>query len=183
MRNEHPELLKCAYGISSDAGLDGQFGHTFMMDFDGVSLNEILQWLKKVQDEWRLSNIYVIRTKHGFNAMSCDIMPLKHICEIGNQVESPCDRDFIKFNHKRGYMTLRFGKDKELVTILPNDSDKYVKSNAHASFLEWFFNIEIERAGRFNTTHKIKIIQYTSEKNGSHYQIFTTERKGLVTSI
>jgi hypothetical protein len=192
---ESNKLMKCCYGISSDAGLDGRFGHTFMMDFDtfmmdfdgkcdmSEGLNDILAWLKKMQDEWGLSNIYVIRTKHGFNAMSCDIMPLKYICQIGNRVDSPCDMEFIKFNKERGYFTLRFGKDKDLVTILPSGSQKYVKSNAHRLFLEWYFNIEIEPSGRFNTTKKIKIIQYTSDKNGHHYQSFITERKGLVTSI
>jgi hypothetical protein len=180
------KLMKCCYGISSDAG--GHMGHVFMMDFDGkcdisAGLNDTLVWLKKVQDEWNLSNIYVIRTKHGFNAMSCDIMPMKHICSIGNRVDSPCDREFIKFNKKRGYFTLRFGNDKDLVTILPNKSNKYVKSNAHRLFLEWYFNIDINISDMFNSTEKLKIIQYTSDKNGHHYRIFVTERKGLVTSI
>lgn len=174
--NKKSKIMKCCYGISSDAGLKGQFGHTFFADADHVKPSEFIAWLKKVQDEWGLSNIYVIRTEHGLNACSCDIMPLLHIGDIQNRIDSPCDRDFFKYNSARGYLTLRFGHDKELLCILPSMSRKYVKSNALRLFLNWYFDIEIEPMGRFNMTTKVTIVQYCSDKNGHHQVIETTDR-------
>lgn len=179
-RNKISETLKCCYGISSSAGLDE---HVFVTDIDGYSKESVIGYLLYLQHgDLDLSDIYVIKTEHGYNAISCDIMPLKRIYEIGNEVLSIADREFFKYGYKRGYYTIRFGADKELTMILPNKSNRYVKSNAHANFLEWFFHIKIPRDERFNCMKTIKVIQYTSEKNGHHFRTFTSERKGLVTS-
>jgi hypothetical protein len=158
--------LKCCYGISSQA--DRHYGHIMIMDYDHQKYNAVLTHLMHLQEEYELSNIYVIKSTHGYNAVCLDINPISLYYNMGMSVFSPCDREFMKYGFDRGYYTLRFDKDKALVDILEKDSRKYTKSLAHKIFLEWFFGIVIEHNERFNDAKTLTVIQYPSSKNGYH---------------
>ena len=156
--------VKVCYGISSK--VYGIWG-VFMADFDGVSLAEVKTYLKDVQYNYDISDIYVIRSTNGYNAIALDIMPVSLVYQIGMNIESPADRNFYKAGMTRDYFTLRFDSSKKLLGILKNKSVKYEKSLAHKLFLEWFFGIKIPDSN-FNDTKTLDIIQYPSSKDGYH---------------
>ena len=160
------KMVKCCYGISSNCN-DKPY-HVFMADYDNLSLNAVKKHLLFVQQDYNLSDIYVIKSTNGFNAICLDKLPLTIIYDIGTNVFSPCDRDFFKYGYGRKYFTLRFDNDKELECILDNRSTKYEKSFAHKEFLEWYFNIKI-RCKPLDSNESLDIIQYPSSKNGFHY--------------
>lgn len=162
------ELL-CCYGVSSKAD-ENNLDHVFMLDFDNCLYASVVNELLGLQKEYGLSDIYIIESTNGYNAISLDILSLSIIYNIGHDVLSLCDKNFIHYGFERGYYTLRFDRDKKLKKILKNDSKKYKKSLAHKLFLEWFFEIKIDFDNCFNCYSKIKLIQFPSNKNGYHLQ-------------
>ena len=156
----------CCYGISSKASVDNQ--HVLFLDYDTKNLHNIVEHLHYLQEEYGLSDIYVIGSTNGFNAVCLDVLPLSVCYAIGTDILSPCDRDFFKYAFNRGYFTLRFDCDKELRFILESDNRKHERSLAHKKFLEWFFSIEIKDDSSFNGYTKIDFIQFPSSKNGYH---------------
>lgn len=157
-------MFKCCYGISSKAD---QYEHVFMMDYDGYGLESVVNHLKLIQQEFNMSNIYIIESTNGYNAICLDTMALSLIYQIGNDIYSIADKDFVKYGFERGYYTLRFDEDKRLIRVLERRNERR-KSTAHALFLQWFFNIDIDFDKTFNENTKIKVIQYPSNKNGYH---------------
>lgn len=162
------DTLKCCYGISSKCGYNKATDHVFMMDYDIKNIYDVVEHLKNIQKEYNLSDIYVISSSNGYNAISLDIIGLPIIYCIGIDICSPTDKKFTTIGYHRGYYTLRFDRDKEIVDILKNRSNKYYKSLAHKQFLEFFFNIEINNNHTFNENEMLDIIQYHSNKNGYH---------------
>jgi len=166
-RKKTKRYIKVCYGISSQAGESDN--HIFMSDYDGYSLESVVNHLRPIQKEFNLSDIFIIESTNGFNALSLDLLPNSLIYMIGSDVYSIADHKFFKYGFDRGYYTLRFDKDKKLVRILRNNSMKYKKSLAHKLFLEWFFDIKIDGSNNnFDDNKKIRIIQYRSEKHGFH---------------
>lgn len=161
------KMIKCCYGISSKA--DNNNGHIFMIDYDGIGIDSVIDHLKQVQKEFNLSDIFVIKSTNGYNALSLDILFPSLIYSIGVSVESPADRNFFKYGFDRGYYTLRMDQDKTLHSILYNKSMTYDKSMAHKLFLEWFFDIYIDSDYCFNDNKTLNIIQYPSGKDGYHF--------------
>lgn len=159
--------IDCCYGISSLVPNDGK--HIFMIDYDHVSFYSIVEDLHRIQAVYGLSDIYVIESTNGYNALSFDKLPLKLNYEIGIQ-SILTDRDFVLYGFDRGYYTLRFDKDKKLERVLPTTFNKFPKSNAHREFMEWFFKKDIKKDSLFDDNKKLDIIQYPSDKNGYHVQ-------------
>lgn len=162
------EKLPCCYGISS---LTQDNQHIFMADSDGISFYTFRLEMKRIQAVYDLSDIFIIKSTHGFNAFSLDKLTLNLIYDIGIN-SRVMDRDFFVYGLPRGYFTLRMDQDKQLATILncivPN---KFEKSNAHRLFTEWFFNLIIPpKKDHFDNNTKLDIIQYPSDKNGYHLQ-------------
>jgi hypothetical protein len=160
-------LLKCCYGIGSKA--DNHYGHVLFFDYDKVTYADVLTHLTSLQQEYDMSNIYVIKSTHGFNAICLDINPISLWYSMGIAIDSPVDRKFMKYGFERGYYTLRMGKDKTLCNILESESRKYTKSYPHKAFLEYFFDIKIKQDDRFNDHDKLKLIQFPSTKDGYHF--------------
>jgi hypothetical protein len=156
--------FKCCYGISSKTDA----GNILMFDYDQKDLYNFRQYLLYIQKSYNLSNIYIMSSKHGYNAICLDVMPLYIIYNIGIDILSPCDKNFFKYGYRRGYFTLRFDIDKKLIEILKSENRLYEMSIGHKLFLEWFFSIKIENCNKFNYSSKITIIQYPSNKNGYH---------------
>jgi len=159
------QKLKYCYGITSET--DDRLNHVFMMDFDGIGLQTVKDYLNEIQVDNNLSDIYIIESTNGYNAISLDKLPQSLIYNWGNYAYSPADRQFLKIGFERGYFVLRFGHDKKLVETLINASNVYEKSLAHKKFLEWFFDIKIICAP-LDTNKKINLIRYPSEKHGYH---------------
>lgn len=160
-------MLKCCYGISSQVN---QFEHIFMIDYDHVDLKDITMHLIDLQQDYGLSDIYIIESTHGYNAVSLDCLPISLIYNIGMRVDCPGDRQFFRYGFNRGYYTMRFDKDKKLIGILKSKNHFYEKSIQHKKFLEWFFGITITIDDKFIDGNTIDVIQYPSTKNGFHLQ-------------
>lgn len=164
--------LNCnvCYGISSKA--DDKHGHVIFWDYDDNDFLIFLKYLERMQKMYNLSDIYIIKSTNGYNALCLDIVNAGVIFDMGTNVFSPCDRDFYKYGYQRGYYTLRFDRDKILENVLiSHNTPTYKKSFAHKVFLEWFFasdNLKIDYDNFFNDYTKLKIIQYPSKKNGFH---------------
>lgn len=139
-----------------------------MIDYDKVEYKTIIEHLLHIQKMYNLSDIYVIETTHGFNAICLDKLPIAVINDIGTSVLSPADRDFFKYGFKRGYFVIRFDWDKKLLDILKSNNNIYEKSQFHKDFLEWFFKITI-RGENWDENKKGNIVQYPSNKNGYHF--------------
>jgi len=153
------------YGISSKISKNE---HVFMIDFDGISFKRVISELLHIQFDNQLSDIYVIRSTNGYNAICLDKLTLNMIYNIGINSKI-ADQDFFKYGFKREYFVLRFDKDKELICTLKSNSDKYEKSFAHYNFLNMSFGIEKQLDFTFDSNTVIDIIQYPSNKNGYHY--------------
>jgi len=159
------QTYKFCYGISSKTS-DNQ--HVFMADFDGVNLNTVIHYMRRLQMDYNLSDIYIIESKNGFNCISLDKLTLNLIYSIGNNMEK-ADPNFYKYGFERGYYVLRFDKDKKLTDILKNPSCKYNKSLAHTLFLRFFFNgLKIQTDFTFDNYTNFELIKYHSKKNGYH---------------
>jgi len=162
--------LKCCYGISSKVKNDQFNRHIFMIDYDHVDIISVKKHLKHLIDVYKLSDIYLIESTHGYNALSLDLLPIGLIFDMGINVFSPADRDFFKYGFNRQYYVLRFDIDKKLVEIVKSKYNLHDKSLAHKKFIEWFFNIKISNSDKFNNNTKLDVIQYPSNKNGYHLQ-------------
>jgi hypothetical protein len=162
-------LLKCCYGITSKANENEIQGHCLFLDYDKKDRACVIEHLNYIQYEYHLSDIFVIKSTNGFNAVVLDVLPLAECLRIMIDVSSPIDRDFATYGFNRGYYTLRFGSDKELFMIIPSAKRSYERSLAHKKFLEFFFGIQIKDDGSFNDFTKLGIIQFPSDKDGYHY--------------
>ena len=156
--------VKVCYGISSEVD---RYSHVIMLDYDNISLEDVLLHIIQMQKEYDFSDFYVIKSTNGFNVMCLDMLPFSLIYSIGMNIESPADRDFFKAGFDRQQFTLRFDCDKTLLGIVTNNSKKYTKSLAHKKFLEFFFDILIHDSN-FDDNNKIDIIQFPSNKDGYH---------------
>lgn len=161
-------MFKCCYGISSKADENG--GNALFLDYDKVTLETTLEHIEYLQDEYHLGNVYLIKSTNGFNAICLDVIPLSLCYAIGNDVISPCDRNFFKYGFERGYYTLRFDCSKQFLTIVRSSNSWYLKSLAHKNFLNWFFDpdLVIMDDGRFNNYSKVNLVQFPSDKDGYH---------------
>jgi hypothetical protein len=155
---------KVCYGISSYCP---DRTHIFMLDFDMKPLSTVVKACQTIQDLYNLSDMYIIRSENGYNVLTFDKTTLGLIYSIGLATVN-ADHDFFRFGFKRGYYVLRFGSDKEIVSILRNNSKKYEKSTAHAIFVSEFFNQPIDYDGTFDKNTTLTIVQYPSDKNGYH---------------
>ena len=162
------QIYKYCYGITSKTNTQQVYDHVFMMDFDGVNLKTVTEYLSSLQQQHDIGTIYIIKTKNGYNAIGLDKLPLVFIYQWGQTCYSPCDRVFLKLGLERNKFILRFGSDKKLVSELRNDSHKYEKSLAHKKFLEWFFDIDIDNCYPVDGNTMLEIVRYHSDKHGYH---------------
>ena len=158
----------CCYGIKSNT-TDNK--HIVMVDADipkNTSLElyvpEVYSTLKYMQFEYFLSDFYVIKTKNGFNAFTLDKLELELLTSMLWNYEI-IDQLFIYFNNKRGYYTLRWGKDKTFLNIIKSPYNIHKKSYAHAKFFKDIIGIPIKLDKKieklnYDTSHIFEIIKY-----------------------
>lgn len=153
----------CCYGIKSNT-TDNK--HIVMVDadIDVDNYPEFLDVLKDMQNNYFLSDFYVIKTKNGFNAFTLDKLELGLLTSMLWNYEV-IDPLFIYFNNKRGYYTLRWGTDKKCIDVIKSPYNIYKKSYAHIMFFKEIIHIPIHLDKRikelhFDTSHIFEIIKY-----------------------
>lgn len=134
-------------------------------DYDNKKLNSVIKDLVPLQVIFKLSDIYLFKSTNGYNALSLDKLPYNILEKIYLSSKNCCE-DFIKFGLKRGFLTLRFGGDKDLIDIMKSKYSHYGKSLSHANFLTEIVGIPIATDYSFDTNTFIRLKAYRSEKNG-----------------
>ena len=175
LKREKQIKIKClnCYGISS---LTQDNKHIFMADFDNITARDVIKELLKLQNDYDLSHVFVIKSRHGFNAICLDKLKLKQVYEICKSSDL-IDKDFTYYNYVRRYYTLRFDRDKSLYSILHGFFNNTIQSNAHRKFLEFFFDIEYNPSYYiFDKFTKIDVIKYNSDKSGYHKETLYLDR-------
>ena len=151
-----------AFGITNQCKND-KFIPFF--DFDINDIIYVTYDLMKVRIKHFLSNIYLIKSKNGFNAFSLDMLSFENLLNIYKDC-SFVDQDFIKFGVKRGFFTLRMGSDKIFISIIKSFSHKYTKSLPHKNFFVKIMNFPIKDNVSFNNNKGLVITKFPSNKHG-----------------
>lgn len=136
-------------------------------DYDYISISDIKKELVFLQMKYHLSDIYIYKSKNGFNALSLDKLPYNILIDVYKDCKLVC-KDYLKLGLKRSFLTLRIGRDKELIHIIKSDNNNWIKSLSHAILLYVFFNTDIDFINNhsFDNNMYIRLKAYRSEKHG-----------------
>lgn len=136
-------------------------------DYDIEDLPNIVLELMSIQKEFNLSNIYLLKSSNGYNAFSLDKLFFNVINDIFESTEF-VDNDFIKWGLNRGFLTLRMGEDKKIISVLVSKSKNinYKKSLPHKKFFNEIMEFDIKDDINFDNESKIIITMFPSNKHG-----------------
>lgn len=132
--------------------------HIILWDFDcGFSkINNIIIELSRIQKEYKLSEIYIIQSKNGFNAI-CLTKCSKEECFHIKQDTFKSDSVHNSIGLERNNWVLRIGEDKAFRQIIRKDAVHiWQKSNAHRLLLNNYYNLKIAKDLRFDNYSFIK---------------------------
>ena len=107
--------------------------HILIWDFDGIAIKDVIPALENIQNEHKLGDIVVLKTKNGYNALCLDKFDIHKAFEIKEETKHAD-----KSHNKVGYMfdkwCMRIGDDKEYIITLHGKNDRE-KSLAHAQLI------------------------------------------------
>ena len=155
------------YGISSRTR-KGKY--VLFHDYDDLSLPDVLEDLKFLQERFKLSNYYVFQIpdkSNSFHAICLDTFTISEAFEI--QKSSCCDLAFInsiKFLKSKEWI-LRVGKkgnraEPEFVKILESKFNKRVKSTAHKDYLRKIGISKEYFKGKFDGVKFLGVVKYNT---------------------
>lgn len=155
---------KICFGITNLCE-DGFFVPFF--DYDNIEYKVVFSELFKIQRDFRLSDIYIIKSNNGFNAISLDKLAFNELKNLYSKCINMCN-DYKELGLKRGFLTLRIGKDKKLFTIIDSIfKNIYTKSKPHAIALSLFYDTKINISNNhFDNYTCLRFKAYRSEKDG-----------------
>lgn len=155
-------LNKIEKGFNSICA-DGK--HILLWDFDlqFKDFDLVYHELLDIQRQFNLSTIYILKSRHGFNAICLDKFDLVDAYVIKRFTQySDINHNTIGF--KRGGWVLRFGNDKSLLMVLGGNGNKYNKSYAHKKLLNYGYSIVVNDNKNFDNLKKIKLECYKRKK-------------------
>jgi hypothetical protein len=152
---------KVCFGFTNKT-IDGYFLPFF--DYDNISFSDVFNELCLLLKKHSLSDIYIIKSLNGFNALSLDKLTLLKLKKVYDDCIYLCN-DYKELGLKRGFLTLRVGNDKKVDTIIYHNG-VYKKSNSHACVLDLFYDTEIKRDNNFDNNTELIFKIYRSEKHG-----------------
>jgi hypothetical protein len=156
------ENSKECFGITNLTS-DGYFIPFF--DYDDTSLLRVKNDLLRIQDRFKLSDIYIIKSNNGYNAFSLDKLSFTLLNNIMDSSKI-MDKKFIKLALERKFFVLRVGNDKKITQILPNKT-YWQKSLCHALALRVFYKHEIDiNYLEYDENTLMRMYLYKSEKDG-----------------
>lgn len=153
---------KVCFGIQSITEDDQ---HIFMLDYDGDNYKFFKTELRKLQSEYKLSDVYILKTSNGYNAFSMDKLEKEFLLSIlaSSQI---VDVYFTTIGLLRGHWTLRMGNDKYFMGTMISQHDLYDKSLAHYNFFVEIMQYPIYKDNTYDDFYEYKIDAYRSVKNG-----------------
>jgi hypothetical protein len=155
-------------------GITNQCKDGFQLPFFDYDFNDvyiIMSELKKIQQYYKLSNIYFIKSTNGFNAFSFDKLNYSMLKEIYKTCQH-VDKDFIKYGLKRGFFTLRMGKDKIFKSTIFSNNNNYIKSLPHKKFFVEIMSFYIPDDNNFDNENNLVVTTFPSNKYGFNKEIF-----------
>ncbi len=164
--------MKYAYGVMSRTYDNA---HIYMGDIDkDISLKEMESICRKIQKQYLLSDIYIIKSSHGFNFYSLDKLALDVVKDINSSIKDiDSTFNYLAF-YKRGFYVLRTmpKHDKKFVkTVKSIYPSIYVKSNAHRIYFNNVWDLDINNYvnyenNDFDRLERIWLIQFKTNKHG-----------------
>ena len=133
--------------------------HVILWDFDTDCLKDIVECLIEIQKYFTLSNIFILSSRNGFNAICLDKYTKDKVFNI-KSLTILSDKKHDVIGYKRNGWVLRIGDDKEIETVLLGIQQYYPKSNAHRKLLENLFDVEICKTYAFDNSTKILFEKY-----------------------
>jgi hypothetical protein len=139
--------------------------HVIFWDFDISDrfYNRIYTSLKNIQKLYDLSNIYVIQSENGFNALCLDKCNKNEAYKIKKETYYS-DRKHNFIGSKYNNWVLRIGDDKKLYEIIRKKS-KWEKSYAHKILIEALFDIKIKDLSNFDNYTNVLFDEWVKVKN------------------
>lgn len=131
---------KVEYGFSS---LTDDDKHILLWDFDigKEHIDKVYQALKKVQDRNKLSDIVLIESRNGYNAICLDKFDVDTAFLIKSETELS-DAQHNRIGRKRNGWVLRVGADKVVRDVIISNYDCFhSKSNAHRKLLHKVYGV------------------------------------------
>lgn len=117
--------------------------HILFWDFDNIDKYYVERSLSQVQNFHKLNDIYIIKSRHGFNALCLDKLFINEAYNILFYTR------WNDFNHIRvGYLSeswaLKLSEDKKMIQrLIPCENcDLKVQSNAHYIFFKKYFDFK-----------------------------------------
>lgn len=155
---------KICFGITNICE-DGFFVPFF--DYDNIEYKYVFTELFKIQRDFKLSDIYIIKSNNGFNAICLDKLAFNELELLYSECVNMCN-DYVKLGLKRGFLTLRIGKDKKLFTVIDSIfKNGYTKSKPHAIALSLFYDTKINMSNNHFDNHTcLRFKAYRSAKDG-----------------
>jgi len=135
--------------------------HILLWDFDIKNIGyfyKIKDILLDIQKGFKLSTIYVIRSRNGFHAICLDKCDKREAFHIKSMTRFNDNRHNL-IGSKRDSWVLRIGEDKRIIEILKAKST-WQKSNAHREFLNKFYGLNILDNDNYDRFDNLKFEQY-----------------------
>jgi len=133
--------------------------HIILWDFDNNSLKDVTECLIEIQKYFNLSNIYIISSRNGYNAVCLDKYIKDKIFWI-KSLTILSDKTHDVIGYKRNGWVLRMGKDKKIEQILLGKQRACPKSNAHRILVETLFDIKIFKSSAFDDYTNVLFEKY-----------------------
>lgn len=161
---------KYSNGFNGFNSITSDNKHVILWDFDDVTAKDTSESLIKIQKRFNLSDIYIILSRNGYNAICLDKYTKNKVFLIKSLTTlSDKQHDISGYNHE-GW-TLRIGNDKKLDAVLLGNQRCYPKSNAHRQLLEILFNVKMKKTFAFDSFDTIlfergyRVIEDMNDKN------------------
>jgi len=139
--------------------------HILFWDFDNIEKHYALRSLSQVQNFHKLNDIYIIKSRHGFNAFCLDKLFLNNVYNILFYTR------WNDFNHIRvGYLSeswcLKLSKDKKIIQkLIPTENGICrEQSNAHYEFFKKFFDFKGLKIHKPDQYDDIQLESYKQHK-------------------
>jgi len=159
---------KTCLGISSQCA-DGK--HVIMLDYDGITYEEMVEDVKRLQRRYKLPDAVIFKTKNGYHAYILKKVTYGELCEIIK--DSKCDPWFkdeeCRKNMKQ--VILRISKRgnstpiPRFFSIIESPYNSCEVSLAHWIFLKFFSGASLRFPRKHNGLGRLRFFLYKTRRD------------------
>ena len=144
--------------------------HVLFLDYDNIHLEWLIDELKRIQEQFHLSNFYLFHSSfNSYHAVCFDVLTASDCQKIIMQTN--CDETFKKAMfydhcsrvlrvHPKGHTAKPIYKG-----IIPSNYRARQKSTGHMKFFAFNYNMNNIDCSNENNIYDIKLINYPTKKN------------------